>query len=343
MSITESNHRPILPVVLGVDAGGTKVAAALVDRRGNLYGITRRPTNVSSPSATLDGIAKVVDECLLASSIPRSQVLAAGIGIPGLVDPERGVGVASVNLGWQDVLVRDELQKRTGLSCSVENDVRAAALGEMRFGAGRGAENQLFLVIGTGIAATAILQKRIHRGVHNLAGEIGHAVLVPGGPLCKCGARGCFEALAAGPAIAARYIRKTRPTAGNDAPDGSESVVKTVTAEMVFRLAAEGDVQAIETVKDTAEYVAHALQFLALAYDPEIIIIAGGVSRAGDLFLLPVREALQCRAEENLVLGKVYSPSLVQLTQLGREIGVLGAAALVAPEQWAFDQINIAG
>ena len=343
MGITNSNHRPILPVVLGVDAGGTKVAAALVDSRGNLHGTTRRPTDVSSPRATLDGIAKVVDECLLTSGIPRSQVLATGIGIPGLVDPERGVGIASVNLGWQDMPVRDELQRRTGLPCAVENDVRAAALGEMRFGAGRGAENQLFLVIGTGIAATAIIQKRIHRGAHNLAGEIGHAVLVPGGPLCKCGARGCFEALAAGPAIAARYASKIQPRAGNASEGASGVAVNTITAETVFHLASEGDVQAIETVTNTAEYVAHALQFLALAYDPEIIIIAGGVSRAGDVFLLPVRKALQRRAEENLVLGKVVTPGLVQLTQLGGEIGVLGAAALVAPEEWAFDQINMAG
>jgi glucokinase len=118
---------------------------------------------------------------------------------------------------------------------------------------------------------------------------------------------------------------------------------KDITAEMVFRLAAQQDSLAIETVQETAEYVAHALQFLALAYDPEIIIIAGGVSRAGDPFLLPVREALQRRADKNWVLGKVVSPGLVQLTQLGKDIGVLGAAALIAPVEWAFDQISIAG
>lgn len=325
------------------------MAAALVDSRGSLYGATRRPTDVRSPEATLDGIARVADECILASGVPRSQVLGAGFGIPGLVDPERGVGVASVNLGWWDVPVRDQLQARVGMPCMVENDVRAAALGEARFGAGRGAENQLFLIIGTGIAATVIIQKRIYRGVHNLAGEVGHAVLEPGGPLCKCGARGCFEALATGPAIAARYARKIQSAGGNQPAGLSGADVKSIPAgtefraETVFQLAEVGDVKAIETVQETAEYVAHALQFLALAYDPEIIIIAGGVSRAGDPFLLPVRAALQRMAEINWVLGKVYSPGLVQLTRLGKEIGVLGAAALVAPAEWAFDQISIAG
>jgi glucokinase len=326
-----------------VDVGGTKVAAALVDRRGRLFAATRLPTEVSNPQATLDGIAKAVDGCLEASGVPRSQVIGAGFGIPGLVDPERGIGLYSVNLGWRDIPVRDELERRTGLACAIENDARAAALGEARFGAGREVDYQLFLIIGTGIAATATVQKQIYRGAHNLAGEIGHAVIEPGGWPCKCGAQGCFEALAAGPAIAARYLRKLQPALGNGLPLASTFDEKSLTAEKVFQLALEGDSRALETVQETAEYVAHALQFLALAYDPQVIVIGGGVSRAGDPFLLPVRQALQRRAEKNLVLGKMYSPGLVQLSRLGNEIGVLGAASLVAPDEWAFEQIGLSG
>jgi glucokinase len=221
----------------------------------------------------------------------------------------------------------------------VENDVRAAALGEARFGAGRQTALQLFLVIGTGIAATLVMDRRIYRGAHNLAGEIGHAVLDPEGPLCKCGVRGCFESLAAGPAISARYAQKLL-AAGRDGSQNLQDLNRGITAETVFRLAGDGDLLAKETVNETAEYVAHALQFLALAYDPEIIVIAGGVSRAGASFLTPVREALERRVKRSLVLAKMYTPDLVQLSQLGKEISVLGAAALVAPAEWSFDQVS---
>jgi glucokinase len=336
MENIESDPRPILPVVLGVDVGGSKVAAALVDQSGSLFGLVRRATEHGGPKETLDGISQVIGECIESSGIPRSQVLGVGLGIPGLVDPEQGIGIASVNLGWRDVPVRDELQKRTGLPCGVENDVRAAALGEARFGAGRQAALQVFLVIGTGIAATLVQDKRIYRGAHNLAGEIGHAVLDPQGPRCKCGARGCFEALAAGPAIAARYLQKLTAAGGSSNGDQTGADGK-VTAENVFQKAEAGDLHAISTILDTAEDVAHALQFLALAYDPDVIVLAGGVTKAGSAFLTPVRGALERRSQSNLVLGRMYTADLIQVTQLGREIGVLGAAALVAPAEWSFE------
>jgi glucokinase len=338
MSPVEADPHPILPVVVGVDVGGTKVAAALVDQRGGLFGLVRGTTKVGSPEVTLDGIAQVVNECLKLGEVHHSQVVGVGLGIPGLVDPEKGIGIASVNLGWRNVPVQDELQQRLGLPCSVENDVRAAALGEARFGAGRWASLQLFIVIGTGIAAALVWDKRIYRGAHNLAGEIGHAILDPQGPLCKCGARGCFEALAAGPAIASRYAQKL--AAEGRSANGDHTGGGKMTSEEVFKRADEGEHLAVATVIETADYIAHALQFLALAYDPEIIVFAGGVSQAGRSFIEPVRDALERRARSNFVLERMYDPNLVQGTQLGKEIGVLGAAALIAPAEWSIDLIG---
>jgi len=326
-----SSSLALPPYVVGVDVGGSKIASALVDSMGHLSGYVRIPTDVSSPEATLESIASAVRQSM-STGLPQARaVISVGLGIPGLVDADKGIGLASVNLGWHDVAVRDGLQARLSLPCAIENDVRAAALGEARFGAGMGLDSLVLLSIGTGIAAAVILGKVLHRGAHGLAGEIGHAVLDPDGPPCKCGGRGCFEALASGPAIAARAAQKMRragvSSLGGDPLAGPQSL----TARDVFAAAAQGNPLAQETVCEVADYVALAVQFLALAYDPQVIVLSGGVSQAGGSFLDLVRSALERLAKENWVFRGVYSPDLLKLSRLGEDLGILGAAALVAP------------
>ncbi len=318
--MSSDSLQPVLasPVVLGVDVGGTKIAASLVDSQGRLLGMVRHPTDVSNPQATLDSIAVAAEQAITVGGADRSLVRGVGLGIPGLVDAQRGVGIASVNLVWRDVPVAASLEQRLGLSCYIENDVRAAALGESRYGAGRGLDSMVYLVLGTGIAAAVIQDGRVYPGSHGLAG----------GPLCKCGGRGCFEALASGPAIAARAVEKMRA--------GRSSLLTTpagelcaLSAEQVFQAAAQGDELALETVQETASYVAFVIQFLALAYDPQLFVLGGGVPKAGAAFLNPLLRILERMAEENWVFRQLYHPGLVQLNQLGEEIGVLGAATLV--------------
>jgi glucokinase len=312
--------------VVGVDVGGTKVLASLVDGRGGLLGRVYRPTIIDSPEATLDGIAGTVEQAIRESGVSRLLVRAVGLGIPGLIDPVRGMGVASVNLNWRDVPVKTELEARLGLPCAIENDVKAAALGEARFGAGKGLENLVFLTIGTGIAAAVVLDNKVYRGPTGMAGEIGHAMIERDGPPCKCGGYGCFEALASGPAIAARAALKLstgRPSLLAKAGEG-------LTAEDVLRAAAMGDGLAMETAEEVGEYVAFAIQFLALAYDPRLVVLGGGVPQAGKPFLDPVLHSLERQARQNWVFREMYQPGFLQVSQLGNDIGVLGAAALVA-------------
>jgi glucokinase-like ROK family protein len=315
------------PAVVGVDVGGTKVLASLVDGMGSLLGRIYRPTIVDSPEATLDGIARVVEQAIKESGVPRQQVQGVGLGLPGLIDPVRGIGVASVNLNWRDVPVKAELEARLGLPCVIENDVKAAALGEARYGAGKGLESLVFLVIGTGIAAGIVLDNKVYRGPTGMAGEIGHAKIERDGPPCKCGGNGCFEALASGPAIAARAARKLssgRPSLLAKAGEG-------LTAEDVFQAASMGDALAQETAEEVGEYIAFAIQFLALAYDPRVVVLGGGVPQAGKPFLDPVLESLDRQAKQNWVFREMYRPGFLRVSQLGSDIGVLGAAALVAP------------
>jgi glucokinase len=313
--------------VVGVDVGGTKVLASLVDGMGSILGRVCRPTIVDSPEATLDGIAGTVEQAIRESGVSRQLVRAVGLGIPGLIDPVRGIGLASVNLNWRDVPVKAELEARLGLPCAIENDVKVAALGEARYGAGKGLENLVFLVIGTGIAAGIVLDDKVYRGPTGMAGEIGHAMIERDGPPCKCGGYGCFEALASGPAIAARAARKLQ--------SGRTSLLAKagggLTAEDVFQAAAMGDALAQETADEVGEYVAFAIQFLALAYDPRVVVLGGGVPQAGKPFLEPVLRALERQAKQNWVFRELYRPGFLQVSRLGSDIGVLGAAALVAP------------
>jgi glucokinase len=317
-------------VVLGVDVGGTKIAASAVDARGNLLGRIQISTDISSPQATLSCIQNAVEQAISRSSLSRSDIQSVGLGIPGLVDPESGFGIASVNLGWRDVPVKAWLEERLGLPCHIENDVRAAAFGEARYGAGRGLDNMVFLIIGTGIMAVVIQGSCIYRGTNGLAGEIGHAILKRDGPRCKCGAHGCFEALATGPAIAARAVQKISEGRDSRLASHTGKGVFSLTAEQIFEAAAQGDDVALETIHEVAEDVAHLIQFLALAYDPQVIVLGGGVSLAGALFLNPVYRVLERMAEESWVFHRVYTSTLVQASRLGADIGVLGAAALAA-------------
>ena len=323
----QKNASPnVQSAVVGVDVGGTKVLACLVDGMGSLSGRVYRPTIVDSPEATLDGIAGAVEQAIRESGVSRQRVRAVGLGIPGLIDPVRGIGVASVNLNWRDVPVKAEMEARLGLPCAIENDVKAAALGEARYGAGKDLENLVFLTIGTGVAAAIVLGNKVYRGPNGMAGEIGHAMIERDGPPCKCGGYGCFEALASGPSIAARAARKLssgRPSLLAKAGEG-------LTAEDVFQAAARGDALAQETAEEVGAYVAFAVQFLALAYDPRMVVLGGGVPQAGKPFLDPVLHSLERQARQNWVFGEIYQPGFLQVSQLGSDIGVLGAAALVA-------------
>ena len=315
--------------VVGVDAGGSKVAAGLISHAGQVVFAIQHPMDTRGAEASLACIAGAVEAVIAGSDVERSAIRGVGFGIPGIVDAERGIGVASANLGWRNVPVRQRLNELLGLPCEIEEDVRTAALGEARLGAGRGLDSLFFLVIGTGIAGALILNGKLLKGAANIAGEIGHAMLVADGPRCKCGGRGCFEALAAGPAIAARArgkLEKGTPSLLLNLCGGD---VASITAKMVFEAAGQGDPLSLETVEETCEYVAFALQFIALDVNPQVIILAGGVPRAGRQFMEPVLRRLERQAAESVVFSQTFHPEMVRLSALGDQVGVLGAATLV--------------
>ena len=318
--------------MIGIDVGGTKIAACLVDPQGRITSSIRRSTDVTSPDATLNSIASAAKELIAMNNIDHHRIDAIGFGIPGLVDSAKGIGIASVNLNWENIPVRAGLEARLGVRCVIDNDVRAGAMGEAYFGAAKGLRNMVYLNIGTGISAVILLDCRFFMGVNGLAGEIGHAVLVPDGPLCKCGGQGCLEAVASGPAIAARALEKIR--SGRDSVLSNQLIDSSLplTAEKVFEAAALGDQVANETLAEVGTLMAYSLQYLALAYDPDVIVIGGGVVQGGSPLIIRIQEKLQQLANDSWVFRKVYTKDLVKLSSLGSDAGVFGAAALVAPQ-----------
>lgn len=312
-------------IVVGVDIGGTKTAILVSAPDGTVLARTVAPTAVGSPDRAADAIATLVESALLEARLASSDVTALGVGVPGRVDRDTGHVTLAGNLDWHDLPLGPRLTARLGIPTVLENDVRAAALGLHRRRLLGSVESLAFLAIGTGISAGVVLDGALHRGRLGMAGEIGHAVIEPGGRTCPCGNRGCFETVAAGPAIVARAV-------AGWAAHGDDRLRDRIPAhdgaEAVFAAAAAGDDVAAEVIESTGRAIAWGIYLLALAYDVERIVIGGGVSHAGEPFMAPVRRALDRYRVVSPLAAEILSPDLVQLLPPGADAGAWGAVTI---------------
>ena len=272
------------------------------------------PTAVGASDHAADAIAGLVMAALDDAGASTHDVAALGIGVPGRVDREAGHVTLAVNLDWHDLPLGPRLHARLGIPTFLENDVRAAALGLHRRRLFGPVESIALLAIGTGISAGVILDGALHRGASGLAGEIGHAIVEPDGPRCACGNRGCFEAIAAGPAIVARY--------------GGGRTSAATGAAAVFAAAAAGDQRAIDVVESTGQAIAWGIHLLALAYDVERIVLGGGVSHAGEPFLAPIRRQLDTYRADSPLAAEILRPDLVKLLPPDADAGAWGAVTI---------------
>jgi glucokinase len=253
-------------------------------------------------------------------------VAAVGIGVPGRVDTATGDVAFAVNLGWQHLPLGRRLEAVLGVPCRVENDVRAAAVGLHRDGRYTRVDDLIFLGIGTGISAGVVLGGRLHRGVRGLAGEIGHVVLDPDGAQCACGLRGCFETIAAGAGIA--RAARAAVAAGEST---TLAALADPTASDVFGASNDGDPVAVGLVDAAAEAIARIVHELVLAYDVELVVIGGGISRAGAPLLTRIQACLAGIAAPSAFAAELLGETELRLAAPDHDIGTWGAIALLDP------------
>ena len=308
---------------IGVDLGGTKMLLGVLDGDSNTVWESRESSAGEGESELVELLVRELEEARAA----RAGVETIGMGIPATIDHEKGVAVAAVNLPIEDLPIRDIVVERTGLPTFVDNDANVAALAEHLFGAARGTDNAVMLTIGTGIGGGLVLGGEIYRGSTGAGAELGHMAIQMDGPGCQgnCPNRGCVEALASGTALGREGL-----AAAESAPDSALgkrlAVGEGVDGKAVTVAAQAGDETAIEVFKLIGSRLGVALASYANIFEPEVIVVGGGVIAAGNLLLEPARRELEARALRPMNRTPVVA------AELGEDAGMIGAAAMARIE-----------
>ncbi len=301
---------------IGVDVGGTKIAAGVVTPQGRILDEVRYPTP-HSPETLIENIAKAIKEVR-----DGHEVGGVCLAVPGLILASENKVIFSANLhAIEGIPLKDEIEPRIGLPLTIENDGNAAAWGEFRFGAGSEADHLVFLTLGTGIGGGVITHGVLMRGAQGSGGELGHVTIQATGPRCACGNHGCLEALASGSAIArrARELAIENP----DSALGRLATRRQILGEDVTNLAREGDEVALSLLDETGRWLGVGLAAFVNIFNPEVVAVGGGAMEAGELILEAARREVVLRARP-----PSRDRAEIQVATLGPKSGVLGAAAL---------------
>ncbi len=313
----------------GVDLGITKVIAVVTDLHGRIVSRVRAPIDIRAGrerivEATIETARAAVD----AAAEALGRIAGIGLSVPGLIDAQKGISILAPNIPeWRDVPIVELFEKHFRLPALIENDSRAMALGEARFGAGRGYEDIFCVNVGHGVGAGIIIGGELRRGKRYTAGEFGHLTVLPSGPLCHCGNRGCLEVVSGGLAIAANAIRVVSSGGGARIREMAEGNTNRITAELVVLAAKQGDPTARRLLEEAGWYLGIAVANIVNLLEPEIVVIGGGVAGAGETLFEEIREIVRERAFTTLIA----SPRIVPCG-LGENASAIGAAALVLDE-----------
>jgi len=312
--------------VLTVDLGGTKIIAAVVLPDGKIISRNYCLTMADKgPEAVSSRILSAVDRAIAQAKLKTLELIGIGVAAAGILDTNRGIVTTSPNLpNWRNVPLRDILADKLGVVTYIINDASAAALGEHRFGAGMGFGNIIYLTVSTGIGGGIIIDGELYSGTDGCAGEVGHMTIEAGGPQCHCGNHGCLEALASGWAVAKAAITRINDGGKSSIIELVEGRLENITAETVAVAARRGDRLAADIVAEAAEYLGIGLANLVNIFNPELIVIGGGLSKMGDMLLKPARKVLKERAFQ-------LPADTVRVVRacLGSDAGIIGAAVYV--------------
>lgn len=309
---------------VGVDVGGTRIAAGLIERKGRVVKDAKCLTPKNGPFGVVDAVIDLIEE--VSSGVQNPEIAGVGIGLPAQVDFLRQEVEFCTNLPLAGVDVRSLIMSRTKLEVTIDNDGHLAALGEARFGAAKGVRDFLMITLGTGVGGAMYLAGEPYRGNRGLGGEIGHMVIDLDGPECPCGGRGHLEAFLGRAAIAARAREAAKAFSGRAILDAAGGNAEDVTAEAVLIAARGGDPVAREVLLDCGVILGRALVGFVNMLNPKLIVVGGGVSESADFLVERAEEVMQAEA-----LAGRRDVKVVQAV-LGNDAGILGAASLAYDE-----------
>lgn len=308
---------------IAVDIGGTQIRAALCDAAGTIY---RRVADLTAGHEGPDAVMSRIERAIRQVWPADGQVIAIGVAAPGPLDPWSGVVLDAPNVpGWKDYPLRDIIQERFDTPALAGNDANLAALAEQRFGAGQGKSDLIYITVSTGVGGGIIVNGELVLGGHGLAGELGHIIVEPDGPRCGCGNRGCLEALASGPSIARQARQRILAGESSYILDLVQGDSNDISAKIVSEAAQSGDLLAVDVFRQAGVYLGIGLVSLLHLFDPNIVIIGGSVSKAGDLLFKPAREVVRQRC----MADHYWRDTPIVPAALGDDVGLLGALALL--------------
>jgi glucokinase len=311
--------------VLGIDIGGTNLVVGSVAEDGStLRALSTAPTQAESgATAVVDRLVDLAQRTIAETTreVPGAEIAGVGVGAPGPLDTKSGIVLLTPNLGWVNMPLRQIIHERLGLQTALDNDANCAVLGEWWVGAARGARNAIGITIGTGIGGGLVLDGRLYHGASDVAGEIGHTTIDTDGRRCKCGNYGCLEAYASGPNIAVRAVEALEAGADSLLSRIVGGELSRITAQTVYEAAQEGDELALEVVNDTAKFLGAGIANLLNVFNPEVVVVCGGVTLAGDHLFVPLRREVARRAFKPAVQACRIVPG-----ELINTAGVYGAA-----------------
>ncbi|MBM4445782.1 MAG: ROK family protein [Chloroflexi bacterium] len=317
-----SGERPVLTV----DLGGTKIIAAVVLPDGKVLSRNYCLTMADKgPDIVIDRIMFAVNGAMAQARIKTSELIGFGIAAAGILDTKKGIVTTSPNLPhWRNVQLRDILAEKLGIVTYIINDASAAALGEHRFGVGRGFDNLIYLTVSTGIGGGIIIDGELYSGADGCAGELGHMTIKADGSQCHCGNFGCLEALASGWAVAKEAMTRINRGERSSIVELADGRLENITAEKVAMAARQGDQLACDIVAEAANYLGVGLANSVNIFNPELIVIGGGLSKIGYMLLKPARKVVKERAFR-LPADTVR----IVRARLGSNVGIIGTAAYV--------------
>lgn len=314
-----------MTATIGLDIGGTKIAAGLVSSTGEILNETRRDTPAHDPDRIAHDAAELVAE--LAQGATET-VVGVGVACAGFVNRTGSHVLFAPNLAWRDEPLKQRLEALVDYPVTIENDANAAAWGEFRFGAARDADDMVLITVGTGVGGGIVNDSRLLRGAYGVGGELGHMRVVPNGIRCGCGNRGCWEQYGSGSALLreARELIASGTPLGAALSDACGGDVTKLRGADVTTAAQAGDPAAVELLADLGTWLGEGAASVAAILDPELIVIGGGVAEAGDLLLDPIRAAYGRQ-----LTGRGHRPVAgIVAASLGNDAGLIGAAALAA-------------